>query len=78
MNDRMPKSTQRKPPIQKAAKSAVRKVSEVAALQARVKELESIAHGRGAMLDYIAQAAGYGPGDTFTAEALVKKMRTGQ
>lgn len=52
------------------------KAQAVEALRERIAELEEICHHQGAMLDEIAAAAGFGVGDTYSAKAVIERLRT--
>jgi hypothetical protein len=43
--------------------------------KARIAELEAIAHTSKAMLDEIATAAGFGAGDTYSAPAIIARLK---
>lgn len=43
--------------------------------KARIAELEAMVHSCKAMLDEIATAAGFGAGDTYSAPAIIEKLR---
>ena len=46
--------------------------------QARIAELEAIARSQKAMLDDIAEAAGFTLGDTYSAKALIGRLQNPQ
>lgn len=48
---------------------------EIKRLRERVDELEAIARSEGAMLQELAEAAGYETGDTYSARGIIKALK---